>query len=310
MRKFLLKGLLFGSFPIFVLVIGILLPAYPGTTKSFFFAKIDKDTLLQNTISPRVIFIGGSNLSMSLNSRMVRDSLHLNPINMGLDYNIGLVSMFQDVLGYIQKGDNVVLSSEYEQFFGRMIYGGYPYPIIEFEVSPWNFKRLNFDQWVNFIKVVPGYAVRRLKVWKYFLGNSLIKDSLYTRSGFNEFGDHIAHWQEEGRNPISTKSYQGLFNSEAIQLIVDFQKQLIAKSAKLFIIYPPYQQSSFINNKNNIAKIHQELIIAGLNVLSVPERYITNDTLIFDTPYHLTKKGVDIRTRLLIEDMQKYQTKH
>ena len=41
------------------------------------------------------------------------------------------------------------------------------------------------------------------------------------------------------------------------------------------------------------------------NLLSNPERYIIPDSLIFNSEYHLTKKGVDMRTFLLIEDLKK-----
>ncbi|HZB13232.1 MAG TPA: hypothetical protein VE467_09405 [Chryseolinea sp.] len=34
------------------------------------------------------------------------------------------------------------------------------------------------------------------------------------------------------------------------------------------------------------------------------DRYLNPETLMFDTPYHLIKKGVDLRTELMIEDIK------
>jgi hypothetical protein len=39
-------------------------------------------------------------------------------------------------------------------------------------------------------------------------------------------------------------------------------------------------------------------------VMGSPERYVMPETLMFDTPYHLIKKGVDLRTELMIEDIK------
>ncbi|HYI78239.1 MAG TPA: hypothetical protein VEW65_11525 [Chryseolinea sp.] len=39
-------------------------------------------------------------------------------------------------------------------------------------------------------------------------------------------------------------------------------------------------------------------------MIGSPEPYPNPETLMFDTPYHLIKKGVDIRTELMIEDIK------
>ena len=46
-------------------------------------------------------------------------------------------------------------------------------------------------------------------------------------------------------------------------------------------------------------------MVGGFELLGYPERYRMNDSLMFDTTYHLSKKGVDLRTQLLIEDIKK-----
>jgi hypothetical protein len=40
-------------------------------------------------------------------------------------------------------------------------------------------------------------------------------------------------------------------------------------------------------------------------ILGSPERYEFPDTLIFNAVYHLTKKGLDLRTNNLIADLRK-----
>ncbi len=98
-------------------VVGLWLPTTPRVSKSFLFAGLQKDSLLQYTPSPRIIFIGGSNLSLGLNSQMVKDSLRLNPINTGLTFELGLKYMLENTLQYIQPNDIVVLIPEYSLYY-------------------------------------------------------------------------------------------------------------------------------------------------------------------------------------------------
>jgi hypothetical protein len=52
-----------------------------------------------------------------------------------------------------------------------------------------------------------------------------------------------------------------------------------------------------------IAVIRDELE-KNFTVLGTPERYMMPDSLMFNSSYHPNKKGVDIRTSRLIEDIK------
>ena len=127
--------MLFLLFPIVILIVAINAPPFLGEKNTYLYAKIEKDSLLKNTKDPRLILIGGSNLALGLNSQMINDSLNFIPINTGLDCNIGLSYMIKNAISYIKKNDIVILSLEYEQFYDKNIYGGYPNPVIEFSIS-------------------------------------------------------------------------------------------------------------------------------------------------------------------------------
>ena len=56
--------------------------------------------------------------------------------------------------------------------------------------------------------------------------------------------------------------------------------------------------------ESQIKEVENILSTSGLLVLGSPERYMmTRDLLLFDTPYHLNRTGVEYRTGLLIEDL-------
>jgi hypothetical protein len=76
------------------------------------------------------------------------------------------------------------------------------------------------------------------------------------------------------------------------------------KGASLYLTYPSYLDESFYKSEDIISTVRTELE-KNFKVLGTPERYMMPDSLMFDTSYHLNKKGVDIRTARLIEDIRK-----
>lgn len=95
------------------------------------------------------------------------------------------------------------------------------------------------------------------------------------------------------------------YNPETIQLIVDFKKLIEKKNAKLFLTYPCYQASSFDKSLSKIQRVENLLKKNKFTILGTPENYKFADSLMFNSSYHLLKKGVDLRTLRLIEDLKK-----
>src|SRR5688572_5311242 len=104
MVPFLKNLLYFISTIIMAIGIGIFMPPTPRAATAHLFSSIDKDLLLKNAQPPRIILVGGSNLSMSLNSQLLKDSLGLNPVNTGLSASIGLLYMLDHTLRYVKAG--------------------------------------------------------------------------------------------------------------------------------------------------------------------------------------------------------------
>jgi hypothetical protein len=305
MNKFLKKIFWFASILLLLFIVLILLPTTPRASKSLILSSLQKDSLMKNIASPRIIFIGGSNLSFGLNSQMIKDSLNLNPINTGIHASIGLIYMMNDALGYIKKNDTIILVPEYGQFYGGYAYGdeGQELTRIIFDA---NFKKLyllNFKQLLNVFKMLPTYCVSKLKSTEY---SNYEENNIYSVNSYNKFGDAYKHWGLErevfnpGGNFDSTK-----FNIEVIKEIKNFQAEIFKKNAVLYLSYPGYQDSSYLNSRNQIQEIEKCFINAGFHTIGSPERYIMPDSMMFNTPYHLNKQGVDYRTKTFIDDFRK-----
>lgn len=281
-------------------MVGIFLPVTPGARSNMLSYKVQKDSLLQNVASPRIIFIGGSNLVFGLNSQIIKDSLQLNPINNGLAASMGLVYMMDDVLPYIKKGDYVVLAPEYQNFYGSFAYGGNDLLRLLMDVQRSGFYNLRKEQWRNLIKSWPTYFMTKFRYRSYFFDS---ENDIYGKHIFNEYGDSNFHWNRESNEFPPLYPIKDSFNYAIIREITDFNTKLNEMGAILMITYPALQEASLEINAVQVSKIQEELEKTDLIILGTPQRYSFPDSLMFEQAYHLSKQGVDKRTKRLIEDI-------
>ncbi|NQX97787.1 MAG: hypothetical protein HRT73_07905 [Flavobacteriales bacterium] len=145
----------------------------------------------------------------------------------------------------------------------------------------------------------------RSYISSFFKKNKGREIGTYERKSFNQHGDIVLHWNKPKEN-INNKKIKGEYNQASIDYIASFQKRVLDKKATLFISYPSFNRGSFNLNKDVINEIEQSLNEMNINTLGTPLRYSLNDSLYFDTRYHLTKEGQFLRTELLIDDLKKH----
>lgn len=292
-RFFIVFGLIF--------LIGIFLPVTPGAKKNMLAFKIQKDSLLKNVESPRIIFVGGSNLVFGLNSQIFKDSLNLNPINAGLAASEGLIFMMDDVLSFVRKGDIIVLAPEYQNYFGNFAYGGNDLFRLLMDVQRSGFYKLRPKHIPNLIKSWPTYFQSKFRVKSYFFDS---ENDIYGKHIFNEYGDSDFHWSLESREFEPLHPLKNGFNPSIIDEIVKFEAKVSEKGGQVFITYPACQKESVEINQKQISKVERALSDSGLKVLGTVSRYSFPDSLMFEQAYHLSKPGVDLRTYRLIENLR------
>lgn len=78
MKTFLFRVLLLGVLS--GVLSGVVMKLIP-VKDSYLLAYNKKCELLEKTESPRIIFVGGSNLCFGLDSKRIADSLHVNVVN-------------------------------------------------------------------------------------------------------------------------------------------------------------------------------------------------------------------------------------
>ena len=307
MKHFCIKVSVFVIVLMGIISILLTLPTTPAIKQSLLFAETQKDSLLLNEKSPRIIFVGGSNLSFGLNSQEIKDSLHLNPINTAIHAGVGLKYMLDHTFQYCQAGDIVVLVPEYSHFYADYDVGSEELLHTVLEVNTSNLKLLNANQILNCMPFIGKIILPKLKISEYF---NVVENEIYGLNSFNEYGDVYTHWEKDNEPFAPYKQIDTLnYNPKVIAQIKVMEKKLSEKGVTLYVTFPSYSETSFLQSIGAVKKVEREYIKNDLLILGNAERYRIPDSLMFNTPYHCNKKGVDLRTSYLIEDL-KYSFKN
>jgi hypothetical protein len=308
MRKFIIKvsSFIFVTIVLFVAVLFSLPPTFLET-QSMLYAAIKKDSLLLNEPSPRIIFVGGSNLSFGLNSQMIKDSLGLNPINTAISAGIGIRYMLENTLQYVRKGDIIVFAPEYNHFCYEWDRGSNELLHTVLDTDKSKVKLLSLKQIIDCVPFIGNFIISKLSMFDF---HDIEKSNIYGAYGvnsFNQYGDTYLHWNMQKEDSIipDTGSSFEKYNPKVIEKVKKYNRKIQEKGAFFLISYPGYQDFLYRKSEEVVKKVEQEYIEAGFTILGTPERYRMPDSLLFDTSYHLNKTGVDYRTKLLIEDLRK-----
>ncbi|VBB44609.1 conserved hypothetical protein [uncultured Paludibacter sp.] len=306
MKKFILHSLLFICIMITIALLSLFFIPNKKIVNNSLYANIDKHRRLDSLSSPKIIFVGGSNFAYGVDSKRVEDSLKLSVVNMGLHAGFGLKFMINEVKLSIRKGDIVVLSPEYHHFFkGEMLNGEKVLIALLFDVNRNDLKYLTFSQTLNLIPQTIEYSISKLMSKQMDVmgeGNGENYEKKFKRNSFNKYGDEVMHWNypNETIKTMATPTYLDKVFPETMKLILDFNKFVKGRGAKLIIIPPAFMHSSYNDYKKIIDKIDHRLKEQNTPFKIKPHNFVFPDTLFFNTIYHLNRKGVEQRTDSII----------
>ncbi|MCK4894259.1 MAG: hypothetical protein KAT07_09845, partial [Calditrichia bacterium] len=100
------------------------------------------------------------------------------------------------------------------------------------------------------------------------------------------------------------KRIEGRLNDQVIKELLAFEEQVNEKGGTLYITYPGLQELTYQIYADHIKQVEEGLTENGFNLLGTPERYKMPELLMYNSPYHLNREGVEYRTNLLIEDLR------
>jgi hypothetical protein len=268
--------------------------------------------LLENTPSPRIILVGGSNVSFGLDAELMQRTLGVPVINDGLHAGLGLAPL-RELQEYIRAGDVIIISLEYNLFSNQEVMNGDPAFLSDWiEYSPRRIEYLS-NPW----KEAPGIYATMLqrkvnrKVNTYLFGGSLSETRrIFNGTNFDTNGDFIGHLSEASltRRKIPATPYVGFELREDIFLFLEtFNRTAHEKGASVYFEAPASRQRNCKATGEaqmaNFFKIFIERssipMLTSLEDVCMPDKYF------FDTPYHLNAQGREIKTKRLIESWMK-----
>lgn len=161
--------------------------------------------------------------------------------------------------------------------------------------------KLNHHQWYSLLNNTPKYLRTKLE---YIFLNTLpmAKDSVYSLSAFNRYGDVVAHWKHDECKYSETLKSQpiGTWNSDFVSYLTDEMRKL-RKRGVYIIMCPPVVASTYsYNNRRNIAYADSVLPSDGLPFAVPPSECVYPDTFFYDTGYHLRRMGAVRHTKAMI----------
>ncbi|WP_234736679.1 hypothetical protein [Tellurirhabdus bombi] len=274
-----------------------ILSPYVRNENVFVAASLDKENRLKNTPAPRLVFVGGSNLALGIDSRRVAAATGYTVTNMGIHAGLGLPFMLNEALHGTQKGDLVVLSIEYfldegdNKLLAQLI-----------DVNPRAKQYLSLS-WLNEIRLLGQNLQRCMSGLFYKLLRGDATDPIYNRSGFTVEGDLKEHFGKPKPRRIGDDvTFLEMDYSENIQRINAFVKAAKAREAVVVFTFPVFPASAYKRNQKaiqHLAKQYQNKL--DCPIINTPATFVLPDQYFFDTVYHLDSLGVQERTTRMID---------
>ena len=289
------------------LILLVFLGIRPDPTH-YFAGSLRQVELLENVPSPRIILVGGSNVSFGLDAALMQKKLGLPVINDGLHAGLGVVPL-KEIQQYIREGDVIIVSLEYNMFSHRETMAGDRAFLSDWiEYSPRRIKYL-LDPLAETPSIYATMLQRKVnrQVNTILLGGSLEESrGVFSGANFDGEGDFIGHLEAASvsRRKIPSVPYPVTSLQDDIFVFLEhFDRIAREKGARVYFAAPASRQS---NCKATGAAPMAEFFKAFQERSSIPvltplEDVCLPDKYFFDSEYHLNAQGRELRTERLIE---------
>jgi hypothetical protein len=260
----------------------------------------DKHGRLLAAPSPRLVLVGGSNVAFSILSPALGDALGLEPVNLGLDVDLGLEFMLRDAEAGLRAGDVVVLSPEYQLLWRDATNQSL---LALLAARPGAVRFVGLAQVRRLLDAVLPFAGEASRCALGRLAGPVALP-LYARDGFNRFGDFVGHHDlaPPGVDLDARRPPDRLDLEPAMRRLRGFAAACRTRGATVYYYYPPMLQAMFDRHRAAFEEIDARLRSGpGIPLLNHPSEATYPRSEIFDSGYHLTLEGARRHTARLAE---------
>ena len=292
----ILSGLLFTAFSYFIIG-NSFQKGYPA-------AIIDKIDRLMTIKGAKIILIGDSNLSFGMNSALIEKEFNLPTVNLGLHGGLG--NDFHEGMAKfnIGSGDIVVICHDNYSDEGLILNPEIAWATVEYHKELWPL--ISKANYLKMLKAYPKYALTGI-IYSLTGGEDISDTTPYRRNAFNQYGDVQERPSRE--RFVFSKGSVGVpgISQTCVNRLNELNRYVKSKGATLLVAGYPIASGEFTPSKSEFQTFQKELdqaldceIISDFTDYFIPYQYF------YDTVFHLTEEGAQIRTRQLIEDLHKW----
>jgi hypothetical protein len=281
---------------------------YTTKGEAFFLGYRLKHALLRSTPPPRVLLVGGSSTVFGTQGGEIERATGMSVVNAGLQADLGLRYLLDDVEPEIRTGDIVVVTPEYNLFYANVDGGNSLLPHLL--VNPSGARSIHsIEQVMNLLAAIPFHLRGRINTcMKSVLmppGSDVsYRYRLYYRSPFDEYGGTSSRDSAKVRAVLKDYLLINLpVDAAALELFCDFV-ETIRRRAVVLVCYPSIPADLYTVNEDRMTDLHRMLSARlGSSIPRPPEAWILPEDLFLDTAYHLNVRGRDRRTAMLLEEI-------
>ncbi|HEY9783938.1 MAG TPA: hypothetical protein V6D17_00960 [Candidatus Obscuribacterales bacterium] len=284
----------------------------------------DKLTILESASSPKIIFVGGSNLLFGIDGMTLYKRLGYDVVNMGLCFNFRLPFMLAQIKEHVRRGDIVVISPEYQIMAKPLYIGGIcadgsdlsmPFIAMTVHQNPQLIPMIIISSVREPAHLAPFlheiFVCLRAKAKYIFDNPDCIASNSWNRNqprvwiyDIDPFGDLRAHLRQPNHGTLgdALAPPPGKSDPRAIALLNDFNNYCKSRDARCYLIPAPLPQEIYQRESahyERLCKIWREKL--NFPVLGTCRQFTYPQTMFHLARYHLHAEGRRLRTESIAE---------
>jgi len=279
---------------------------YPDYKKEYVTGIVPKTKKLKEVKGPKIVVIGGSNASFGLDSEMIEKELRIPVVNMALHGGFPLKFIIEQVKPYLNKGDVLIMSREYEGLIGGdKVWNQFSGTEVPKAVT-YNFS----DAFVLFtdrilFETATSAVFNTIKLYleRYPFKGRGKQTSVYDYRSFRR--DNIKdEWLEgEYTKEIKLRALKTPDSNSVVIRELKKYKQYFKNKGIKFYSTPPVVAEGHYKKEDILSFLSGFSKSTGIPLLNKDKTYVYKKTFFYNSYYHTNFKGRDIRTKSIIEDI-------
>lgn len=236
-------------------------------------------------------------MAFSVDSQKIAEHFNLPVVNMGLHFGLGLRFILNEVRLALGAGDSVVIFPEYEHFYSESLNGS----PLELGLLAKSCRECISAMTSEQILIS---ANGILQLMEKTLLQEPISNEVYTRHGFDQWGDMIAHLDQPDKKRLLNviSPIKIIDPNPAVDELNLFYKSCKANNIKVFFMFPAipiYEYDAQKENFNALYNFLKEKL--EIPILGTPEDFVYPKKMFYDTVYHINRVGRVNRTERIID---------